>query len=349
MSTEEFDLDALLSNMVLDTTNTNDLSGDSKEASRTIIPESEYPGGIDPRLLDLSYSGLLNLHSCPRYFELERKKTTFAQNQSEKQSITFAFGHTVGTGIANIFAGENWQKVVWEAYLGWTAPLMAEDTKADKSFWSALIALQKFFYMRASGFLAYYEVLQYNDKPAIELGFRVTITDHFVLRGYIDVVLQHKETHAIVVIECKTTGLSTVNPATFKNSSQAIGYSVVLDVIAPEVSHYEVYYLVYKTKGQEFEILPFTKTYLQRAQWIRELLSDTQIIKWYAEENLFPMRGESCVRFFQDCKYLNVCQLATGYLTKPCTYEDLQKEAEKDYDIHLTLENLIDSQLTKAL
>ena len=349
MSTAEFDLDTLLSNMELGN-NSSVLSIDGSESSsrRTIIPISEYPGGIDPRLLDLSYSGLLNLHSCPRYFELERKRTIYAENQSEKATITYAFGHVVGAGIASIFSGAPWEAVVWEAFLAWDAPLMAEDTKADKSFWSALLALQKFHYMRASGFLSEYTVLQYNGKPAIELGFRVSLPDSFAIRGYIDVVLQHQETKAIVVIEVKTTGLSTVNPATYKNSSQAIGYSIVLDVVAPEVSHYEVYYLVYKTKGQEFEIFPFTKTYTQRAQWIRSLLFDKQAIVLYSQENLFPMRGESCVRFFQDCKYLQTCQLSTEYLTQPAAYEDLEREKEKVYEINLTLEDLINSQLQKV-
>lgn len=343
MSTTEIEYDALLDGFSLDKPSNSILIDGIARDPNELYPLQ--PGEIDPRLRNLSYSSLLDLHSCPRYFELGRKRTTYRADNTEIEAITFSFGHVVGAGIASIFAGRSWNEIVMEAFLGWEVDLYASDDKADKSFWSALLALQKFYFMRQQGFLSDYEVLQYNGKPAVELGFRVTFPDGFALRGYVDVVLRHRDTGAIVVIECKTTGLSTINPATYKNSSQAIGYSVVLDVIAPNESHYEVYYLVYKTKGQEYEVFPFAKSYLQRAQWIREVLFDIENIKAYAAENLFPMRGESCVRFFRDCKYLNTCTLSNSTITKPPTWGTLDSAV---YDINLTLVDLIDSQLRKA-
>jgi hypothetical protein len=159
-------------------------------------------------------------------------------------------------------------------------------------------------------------------------------------------VLREKSSGKVVVLEVKTTGVSgSVNPATYKNSAQAIGYSIVLDKIFPALSSYEVLYLVYHTKTRDYEPLPFTKNYLQRALWIRELLLDLDIIGLYEEAGVYPMRGESCVSFGRDCEYLNTCALSTAYLTKPCTPQD---EDKVEYSIELTLQDLLESQMNKV-
>lgn len=348
MSTEDFILDSFLSDTsVGKSLSTVCINGITRNADE-LYPLA--PGEIDPRLLDVSYSGQLNLHSCPRRYELDRKRSSFGTANDEKSEITFAYGHLIGDGIADIFLEKSWEQIVFRAYLAWGASgvdLFAEDTKADKSFWSGLLALEKFQFMRASGFLSDYEVLHYGPEQvqAVELGFRVQFPDGFALRGYVDVVLKHKTTGEVVVIECKHTGAATINPATFKNSAQGISYSVILDVVAPDISSYAVYYLVYGTKSQEFYVLPFTKTYVQRARWIREVLLDIESIKMYAAEGLFPMRGESCFSFWRECKYLNTCELNTDYLTKPPTWGSLD---DKTYTINLTLVDLIDAQLKKT-
>jgi hypothetical protein len=143
--------------------------------------------------------------------------------------------------------------------------------------------------------------------------------------------------------------MSTVNSATYKNSAQAIGYSVVLDHLFPELSSYEVLYLVYKTKQKEFDPLPFTKSYLQRALWIRELLLDIDMISLYEDAEIYPMRGESCFNFFRECEYIYTCTLSTDKLTDKLTPEQEAKLLEKqtDYKIHITINDLITSQLRK--
>ena len=57
------------------------------------------------------------------------------------------------------------------------------------------------------------------------------------------------------------------------------------------------------------------------------------------------MHGESCYSFFRECEYLNVCQLSTEYLTKPCTPD---QEDKTEYQIVLTLDDLLTTQLAKA-
>lgn len=307
--------------------------------------EPGYEGKIDYRIRQLSYSSLLTLHNCPRKFELYRKRSTFKAEESDKSSITFAFGHVVGEGIQLIFEGKSYEEVVWNTFIKWKPDIFKEDEKAKKSIWDALRALDMFFVMRSSGFLSDYELVYYKGKPACELSFSIILPDGFRLRGFVDAVLKHKVTGKVIVLECKTTGFNVLHPAMYKNSSQAIGYSIVLDAIFPDISDYDVLYLVYQTSLRSYETLTFSKSYLQRALWIRELLLDIEVIKMYEEANIYPQRGESCMSFGRECEYFQTCGLSTDYLTKPCT----EAEADKtDYQISITFEQLIDAQLEKS-
>jgi hypothetical protein len=305
--------------------------------------EPGYEGKIDYRIRQLSYSSFLALHQCPRKFQLYKLQSSGRTEETLKSSITFAFGHAVGTAIQESFIGLSDAKILWNMFLSWPCDLFAVDDKANKSFWSAVIAFKRFQALRASGVLQEYELLYYKGDPATELSFSVNFPDGFRLRGHIDAVLQHKETKEVLVLEVKTTGMN-INPAMYKNSAQAIGYSIVLDVIAPEISSYKVLYFVYQTKQGEFLPIPFTKTYLQRALWIREVLLDIETIKMYEEAEIYPMRGESCYNFYRECEYINTCTLNTASMTKPCTLDSVDTH---EYQINLTLTDLIDAQMNK--
>jgi hypothetical protein len=319
--------------------------GEPEATSGVSWQEPEYEGEIDYRIRQLSYSSMLTLHSCPRKFQLYRLRTTHRTQESLNSTITFAFGHIVGEAIQLAIENHTEEYIIFRMYLGWHTQLLAEDPKLAKGFFQAVIALKRFLALREQGFLKEYELVYYNGKPACELSFSVIFPDGFRLRGFVDAVLKHKDTGKVIVLECKTTGSATVNPATYKNSAQAIGYSIVLDSIFPDLSSYEVLYLIYNTKSGEYLPIPFQKTYLQRALWIRELLLDIETIKMYEEAEVYPMHGESCYSFFRECEYLNVCQLSTTYLTKPCTPE---QEDKTEYQIVLTLDDLLTTQLAKA-
>lgn len=345
MSTSDFSLDSFLDDSPLDS---YDASGSIQETApgNTRWNESGYEGKIDYRIRQLSYSSLLTLHSCPRKFQLYKLRSTHRTEESIKSTITFSFGHVVGEGIQLALTGIPWENILWKMFLGWHTPsLFDADEKLNKSFWAAVIAVKRFISMREQGLLRDYELVHYQERPAIELSFAVNFPDGFRLRGYVDAVLRHTKTGEILVLECKTTGSPNINPASYKNSAQAIGYSIVLDVIYPELSSYKVLYLVYSTKSGEYTPIPFTKTYLQRALWIRELLLDIETIKMYEEAEIYPQRGESCYAFFRECEYINSCGLSTAALTKVCTEEEEDKEV---YQINLSLNDLLDAQLNKV-
>jgi hypothetical protein len=311
--------------------------------SVSIRSESEAP--IDYRIRQLSYSSLLTLHSCPRKFQLYKLRTSFREEQSLKSSITFAFGHFVGDAIQQVFMGLSYERILLSQFLKWSVDLYDEDERLKKSFWSAAIAIQRFISLRKSGFLDGYELVYYKDKPACELSFCINLPGDFRYRGHVDVVLRDVESGKVIVLEIKTTGMASTNPSMFKNSAQAIGYSIILDAIFPQWSSYEVLYLIYNTKLGEYLPIPFTKTHLQRALWIRELLLDVDTIESYESAEIYPMHGESCTSWGRDCEYINTCTLSTEYLTKSMTESQIDTV---DYTVNISFADLLESQLSKT-
>lgn len=306
---------------------------------------------MDHRIQQLSYSTLLTLHSCPRRFQLYRMNANKSSEEDYEASVTFAFGHVVGAGIQDVLDNKSRDQVVFSAFIGWKPDLFAENQKQAKSFWLAVAAIDRLSAMRSAGFLKDYEIVYHESKPAVELGFIISLPDGFKYRGFVDGVLQHKITGEILVLECKTTSSGNLHPAMYKNSAQAIGYSIVLDNLFPDLSSYKVLYLVYKTKGMEYEPMEFAKSYLQRALWIQELLLDVKMIQLYEETGVFPMRGESCFPYYRECEYFGNCTMSTHYLTSPLTQEmisEIERKNEAEYQIKVTIEELIATQLEKA-
>jgi len=330
MSPNEFDLDSFLSDVVPSSTNPDGTNFDGSSGTNGVSwHEPGYEGEIDYRIRQLSYSSLLTLHTCPRKFELYKKRTTHRSAELEVSTITFSFGHVIGEAIQNALAGWSEQEVILQMFQSWHADLYAEDKKSKKSFWEAVIAAKKFMTLIRAGQFKDYELVQYQGKPAVELSFCITFPDGFRLRGYVDAVLRNKVTGEVVVLEVKTTGNKNLDDAIYKNSAQAIGYSIVLDVLFPELSSYVVIYYVYQTHQQEFTAIPFRKDSLQRALWIRELLLDIDVIKLYEEAGVYPMRGESCFSFFRRCEYYGNCTLSTQYLTKPWKHSEVDQAEVK--------------------
>lgn len=309
---------------------------------------------MDMRLQRLSYSSLLELHRCPRSYQLSKLQSVATPIEDEEaetiQSITFAFGHAVGTGIQLILEGSSLPETIFRTLLAWPCDPLDVDEKRKKSLFHAIAALEQFASFRFTGYLRDYELVSYAGKPATEFAFYVHLPSGYKLRGFVDAVLIHRITGKVLVLENKTTWFNEVHAAQYKNSSQAIGYSLILDRIFPEISSYDVLYLIYKSSAMEFEAMPFTKTYLARAQWLQELLFDTQDISRYEEAGIYPMRGENCRAFNHDCKFFGTCTLNTAFLAKPLSAEreaELQAE-EENADVVLTFEELIETQLRKA-
>lgn len=320
----------------------SDISSDT-EASTLVEFE-----GIDPRLKQLSHSSRTTLHKCPRKYQLYRLNSKEGGEEDINQSITFAYGSAVGVGLQSTLENKTEDQILMDVFLAWDTDLLVENTRQKKSFWSAVFATQRFMLIRnEQGYLDEYELVYYEGKPAVELSFRIHLPDGFTYRGYVDAVLRHKETGKVLVLEAKTTS-GTANSAQYKNSGQALGYSVVLDKIFPELSSYEVLYLVWETKSTEYTEFYFEKTLLMRALWLQELLIDTLHVQMYEEYGAYPMHGEACYDFFRECEYLTLCTLSTDRLVKPFTEAMLNKIQEEEYTFELDFFDLVSAQLEKG-
>lgn len=345
-SINDFDIETLLDAEPMDSgTSLESESGGTEISSQDSWREEGYSGSIDYRLRQLSYSSVLLLHECPRKFQLNKCRVQRTA-ESLDTGITFSFGHVIGQAIQDIFIGLPKNQIYIRAIQKWNVDFYAVDEKRHKSFWLALYAIEKFIELRKNGFLAEYEIVYFNGRPAAELGFCINLQEGFRYRGFADLILQHVESKKVIVLEGKTFGADIFNPAIYKNSSQALGYSIILDHIFPDLSSYEVLYLIYESKNKEFTPIVMPKTYSQRARWIREIVLNQQTVEIYANNELFPMHGESCIsRFGRECEYFGVCHLDDDFLIKKCTKE---AEDKNDYDVTIELSDLIETQLKKV-
>jgi hypothetical protein len=142
-----------------------------------------------------------------------------------------------------------------------------------------------------------------------------------------------------MVLELKSTSVSS-NEANYKNSSQALGYSVILDSLGTEQQSFDVLYLVYNTRAQEFQQLLFTKFFHQKVDFINSLVMDTELITKYEAAGHFPKYGESCYNYFRNCEFYDVCGLSNASLIQP---DKAYIADTTEYTIELSLLDIINA------
>ena len=100
-------------------------------------------------------------------------------------------------------------------------------------------------------------------------------------------------------------------------------------------------YIVYKSSISEFELLTFDKSFTKRADWIRDIIMDINLIGYYNSQGVQPSRGESCYSFFRQCQHFNLCQMSDKVLIDPVAIalEDSAK-VKVDYQINITMLDL---------
>ena len=306
-----------------------------------------------------TYSLLTQLHKCPRLFELEKlQANSEVPMDSGIPNLDFAFGHAVGAGIQTYAATRNLVAAQFAAFLAWKAPFDAEKLdrygkSTGKSLAHATFAVEKFQYFFEQE-LSEYEVVRLpSGKPATELAFAVDMQNGFYHFGHVDTVLQSKHSGKLAVWEGKTTGSANIDEAEYANSNQALGYSVVVDAIAKQLglvgSEYEVLYIVYSSKEQEFKLLSFTKSRTQRAEWIQDVLLDQANLGTYQRISFYPKRGENCInKYGFKCSRFGDCTMHTDSLfpgVVPAKLTDIHSVESLDFTF--TLEQLIAAQKEK--
>jgi hypothetical protein len=313
-----------------------------------------------PNFKFLSHSATVLLEACPRLFELDRLSQ---KEDLEGEDVHLDFGKLVGAMIQDYLVTGRKEIAIWKAFLSYPRPLLYStspsvnseeeeaELKAKKNFFFAMIALDKFEVLRNEELSSYY-VPHFNGKPAVELGFIINCPGGFQYRGKLDALIVHKDTGRYGVLEVKTTGSNYLNEAMYRNSGQGIGYSAIVDTIASslgleERSSFPIFYPVYQTRKLEWKMLSFLKSRSSTANWIRHLLRSIQHISEYAEDNYFPMHGQSCFSYNKPCRFFEVCEMQTKHVVGPLEKVVVKKDKEEDYPFVFSLDQLIETQLEK--
>lgn len=286
----------------------------------------------------LGYSTLNSLDTCERLYQLDHLLSNGAPRE---QSEHFVFGHFFGEGVAHYFIHQDREAAMFMGWLNYYPQI--ETPKKNQA--KAVKALEAAF-EAIDNLLQDWEVVEFEGKPAAELSFKLRIDGTYYFAGHIDLVLRNKWSGQYCIFECKTTGLQLLDlDPLYKNSGQALGYSIVLDrIVGEELSSYGVLYFVAQLgKPDNFYskiwIKQYDKTLLDRLNWFMTLGLDVERLHRMAELNSYPKRGGSCLMFNRPCKHFGVCGLHG--MDRPLPFIEDQETYQFDYDMQELVANHI--------
>lgn len=294
----------------------------------------------------LSHSALESFLTCERMFQLDRLLE--GENKKEDFPAT-VFGKAFGEGVSTYLLTQDPEFSLWKAYLAYF-PQLEDDKRTEEILLNLLVCAMP----RMDDLLQDWEVATFGGKPAVELSFRLnnlsTESPNTYFVGYVDVVLRNKWNGRYAILENKTTGLNLLDlDPMYKNSGQALGYSIVLDRIAgAEHSEYDVLYLIGQLKSTTsggfsplVHIKEYPKTLQDRLNWFIGLGMDVNRLGQMLELEVFPRRGGSCLQYMRPCKHFSTCsmQVLDRYKQIP--------EDTIDYQFVYDMDDLIESHLSR--
>lgn len=299
-----------------------------------------------PSVFLLSHSSRESFYSCPRKFMLAKAMP----ERSREDTISTIFGKAVGVGIQALCSGESLNSALFATLLAWEWPLDHIDeggTRSKKSPWYACQAVEAFYHQHLPEIGAEWGIFTLpNGRPSTEVAFRIAMPGGSYERGYIDVVLQHKTTKQLAVIELKTTGL-TVDPAggaiMYGNSGQGTSYTVIIDHLARQLgldSNLQVFYITLQTKSQAWSLYPFTKPEGSRRSWLDGLLREHAMVRDCASTGVWPMRGGSCSAWGRPCFAYGICDLADSLHQVPAIPDSMEFR-DNGFAVDVTYEDLL--------
>jgi len=287
----------------------------------------------------LSHSSLETLHTCERKWQLEKKLVNELAREETEHTV---FGRAYGTGIATYLVTQDSDMALWQAWLAYYPELETD----KKSMTRCMLALMKSF-PELDTLLMEYEVAYFQGKPAVELSFRLNITEEYYFVGYIDVVLRNRISGVHYIMDAKHTGLQLYDLSpVYQNSGQCLGYSIALDrIVGEQQSSYGVLYFIAQL-GRDFssikiQTMAFDKSLVDRLKWFMTLGLDVKKLKDMEDLNIYPMRGHSCLKFNKPCRYFGTCNLHSLDIPKPPEPDLIE------YDFTYDLDDLITEHLNR--
>lgn len=297
----------------------------------------------------LSHSALETLLTCERLFQLDRLLEGTPPKQDYPATV---FGKAFGAGVATYLLNQDTDKSLWEGWLAYT-PILEDEKRTEEILLNLLLVT----FPKLDDLLQDWELAFFQGKPAVELSFRLnglgkeSGIHNLYFVGYVDVVLKNRWTGNYAILENKTTGLDLLDlDSLYKNSGQALGYSIILDRITGEShSEYGVLYLIGQLKSRSgggfqpvVHIREYHKTLQDRLNWFISLGMDAARLEQMLELNVFPLRGGSCLQYMRACKHFGTCgmQMLDRY--------KVIEEDTIDYQFVYDLQELINNHLERT-
>lgn len=278
------------------------------------------------KCLTVSYSSFGMLNSCPRKFSLYKVYPDTEIPRDE--SAALSQGKAVGHGYATWLETKDMEMAMLETWHHYYPPL--EDNV--RSITKACVIVQKL----AEYDMAGWQLATINGKPCIETSFCIKLAeeeldeDGRIVRpavyfiGFLDAILHNAAFGRYLPLELKTTTLTANIREMFMNSSQGNGYGLVLDKILGQMGeaigmNYDIQYMVaqaHKTKADAFNPtihygaqFKFTKTIIDRLEWLIDLKTTQQRVQTYTDMAMFPRNGSACLNWNKLCGFSGICTL----------------------------------------
>ena len=293
----------------------------------------------------LSYSTLSMVHSCPRKYQglklTDMVSMLDITMDSSKNRDALDFGKAFGIGAQHYFVTGDKDAALVEALKAYNFV----ETEI-KNIGSLVLAIDSLYIPK--GWQVYTITNRHGiQRPATEVGFKIVLNkdtgDYYC--GYIDLIMESPADNAIFPLDFKHSALAQEDlTPLYLNSDQVTGYASIMSHILPDRTSHDIVYDVTQFRGSPIpirHIFPYTKTPVDRLDWLISLQLDYEQLLRYHELEVFPKRGSACFGYNRACPLFKVCDLPT---IQEQLYQAPVKE-EYDWDYVLDLEDLIDSAM----
>ena len=305
-------------------------------------------GQITRPPMRLSYSTLGMIHSCPRKYQglkltdiVNLQEITMASSENKD---ALDFGKAFGVGAQHYFVTGNKDAALVEALKSYNFV-----ETAIKNIGSLVLAIDSLYIPH--GWRVYNIVNRHGIiRPATEVGFKIILNketgDYYC--GYIDLIMESPLDNAVFPLDFKHTAVAQddLSPL-YLNSDQVTGYATIMNQILSDKTAHDIVYDVTQFKGTPIptrHIFPYTKTPVDRLDWLISLQLDYEQLLRYHELGVFPKRGNACFAYNSPCPLFKICDLPT---IQEQMYQAPVKK-EDDWDYILYLDDLIDNAMTEA-